>query len=143
MNAWTTWVALLEGTDNVLLPAANQVHFVVHGGWAVVLAWFVYWGVTRFCHWAFRAQAQRNVRRWATALAMLVGALTLLSGEVSPAFWLGLAFQSPSLMAVTCCAYFLVKQTWVTGLRSMWAEPSQPAPWSLYWLVSGALCGAV
>ena len=65
-------------------------------GWAVVLAALVVLVSTRF--------VQRRGVVW--GLPLLVALWTLLPGEVSPAYWLGLAFQAPSGLLVLLCAWW-------------------------------------
>lgn len=64
-------------------------------GWAVVLAAMVVLVCTRY--------TQRRGVVW--GLPLLVAMWTLLPGEVSPAYWLGLAFQAPSILLVLLCAW--------------------------------------
>lgn len=77
--------SLLLATDNPVLPAPAAMRLALQGLWAVVLGAGVLW----LARW--RARAQR------LGLAGLVMASMLLPGPASPAHWLGLAFQTPSL----------------------------------------------
>jgi hypothetical protein len=82
-------LALTPG--NALLPGATVTWLSLHLGWAIVLG-------------AVTLQlASRLPTRGRWTLAGLVLLWTLLPGAASPAFWLGLAFQSPSLMSVVLC----------------------------------------
>ncbi len=65
-------------------------------GWAVVSAALVLVVVSRLTR-------HRGVV-WGVPL--LVALWTLLPGEVSPAYWLGLAFQAPSVLLVLLCAWW-------------------------------------
>lgn len=65
-------------------------------GWAVVLAALVLVFASRFT---------RN-RGVVWGLPLLVALWTLLPGELSPAYWLGLAFQAPSVLMVLLCAWW-------------------------------------
>jgi len=65
-------------------------------GWAVVLAALVVLVSTRF--------TQHRGVVW--GLPLLMALWTLLPGEVSPAYWLGLAFQAPSGLLVLLCAWW-------------------------------------
>jgi hypothetical protein len=68
----------------------------LHLGWAIVLG-------------AVTLQlASRLPTRGRWTLASLMWLWTLLPGAASPAFWLGLAFQSPSLMSVVFCIVWLL-----------------------------------
>nr|WP_315473765.1 hypothetical protein [uncultured Rhodoferax sp.] len=65
-------------------------------GWAVVLAALVLVVVHRFT----------RHRGMVWGLPLLVALWTLLPGELSPAYWLGLAFQAPSVQLVLVCAWW-------------------------------------
>ena len=143
MNVWNTWVDLLEGTDNALLPAAHQITYLMRIGWAIVLAWLVFWISECMGARLFANKRQRHVRLGAAIFASAICVLTLFPGEQSPAFLLGLAFQCPSLMTVACCAYWFVRAVVSTVPTGVWAASVQPTPWSLYWLISGAAGGAI
>ena len=88
----------LFAADSALLPGADALWLGLHLGWAIVLASAAY------------GLARRLVPRYPSALAWLVLFWTLLPGAMSPAFWLGLAFQSPSLMSVFLCLGWLLRQ---------------------------------
>lgn len=47
--------------------------------------------------------AAKLARPYRLGLALLVIVLTLVPGESSPAYWLGLSFQTPSLMSALLC----------------------------------------
>ena len=86
-------LALTPG--NALLPGATVTWLSMHLGWAIVLG-------------AVTLQlASRLPTRGRWTLASLMWLWTLLPGVASPAFWLGLAFQSPSLMSVLLCIAWL------------------------------------
>lgn len=82
-------------------------------GWAVVLAALVVLVSTRF--------TQRRGVVW--GLPLLVALWTLLPGEVSPAYWLGLAFQAPSGLLVLLCAWWAGS---VLRGASVVARPGKP-----------------
>ena len=65
-------------------------------GWAVVLAALVLVVISRLTR-------HRGVV-W--GLPLLVALWTLLPGDWSPAYWLGLAFQAPSVLMVLLCAWW-------------------------------------
>jgi hypothetical protein len=77
------------------LPSLWLMQLWLPLGWAVVLAAFVVLVCTRF--------TQRRVVVW--GLPLLTALWTLFPGEMSPAYWLGLAFQAPSIMLVLLCAW--------------------------------------
>lgn len=71
-----------------LLPTAGAMQLWLHLGWSVVLAWLAAWWVPR--------------RPWTAALLAALWAWA--PGAYSPAYWLGLAFQAPSVVTVLLCA---------------------------------------
>jgi hypothetical protein len=78
-------------TQTPALPDLALLRIARYMSWAIVLAALVMW-------------ATRLAPRWLQcALAALVLVWTLIPGPVSPAFWLGLAFQMPSLMNTVVC----------------------------------------
>jgi hypothetical protein len=92
------FLKILLSADSALLPGATAVWLVLHLGWAIVLGCGV------------RLLAGRFMPRYQSTLAWLVLFWTLLPGAASPAFWLGLAFQSPSLISVLLCLGCLLQQ---------------------------------
>lgn len=82
---------LLVSTENPLLPGTTAIWWALHLGWALVLGSGAMLLAGRL--------AERY--QWALSLSLLV--LTLLPGPVSPAYWLGLVFQAPSLTSVVLC----------------------------------------
>ena len=92
----SSYFRLALSSGNALLPAATVTWLSLHLGWAIVLG-------------AVTLQlASRLPTRGRWTLAGLVSLWTLLPGVASPAFWLGLAFQSPSLMSVVFCIVWLL-----------------------------------
>lgn len=87
----TSFLTLLFATDNPVLPHSLAMQLALHGVWAVLL------GCATLC----LAGRLSLLYRWGAA--GLVALWTLLPGEISPAFWLGLAFQTPSVMSVLLC----------------------------------------
>ena len=94
-------------------------------GWAIVLA-------TLLCA-LWRRSAPMSRVALAAVLALTLAAMAL-PGELSPAWWLGLAFQYPSALLVGCCLLRLAER-W-NGMRR-----SQVMPQALsgVLVVSGAL----
>jgi hypothetical protein len=78
------------------LPAESLMHIGQVAGWAVVLAGL---GVALVALVASRLDS-RLAQRLRVAIAVLVLAWCLLPADLSPVFWLGLAFQSPSLVGI-------------------------------------------
>jgi hypothetical protein len=87
----TSFLTLLFATDNPVLPPPLVMQLALHGVWAVLLGSATLW------------LSGRLARPWRWGAAGLVTLWTLLPGEMSPAFWLGLAFQTPSVMSVLLC----------------------------------------
>lgn len=83
------------------LPEPNLARWALHGAWGLMLG-AAAWRISR----TFGAT-------WQALAAALLLAWTLWPGPASPAYWLGLAFQSPSLMSVWLCL--------------LWALPTRPA----------------
>ena len=91
----SSYFRLALSSGNALLPAATVTWLSLHLGWAIVLG-------------AVTLQlASRLPTRGRWTLASLMWLWTLLPGAASPVFWLGLAFQSPSLMSVLLCIAWL------------------------------------
>lgn len=98
----STFFKILFSVDNALLPGAGALWLSLHLGWAIVLASGALWLARHF------------VPRYQWALASLVLLWNLLPGALSPAFWLGLAFQSPSTMTGIICIACLLQSHWRT-----------------------------
>jgi hypothetical protein len=72
-------------------------------GWAVVLGAACFWACARLS----------PLYRWSLSLMVVLWAL--VPGSASPTFWLGLAFQAPSLMTVLLCLLWVYSKV---GRRS-------------------------
>lgn len=126
MNRWMPWG---EGLSAASLPALPLMQLWLRLGWALVLAALV---VSLFAGvLARRRLALRPVR--ARVGAMLVLLVCQLPNEWSPAFWLGLAFQAPSLGAgavasLVLARYGVLGTGWVAGAQ---ATLRQCASWAL------------
>lgn len=83
-------------------------------GWSVVMAWLGVW-LTHRAHRGIKVQV---------GVSIALAAWVCLPGAWGGAYWLGLAFQAPSLATVFLCALLLARQ--VRGPR-----PAQP--WSSVW----------
>lgn len=107
------------------LPSLWLMQLWLPLGWAVVLATLVALVSTRFTR-------RRSV---VGGLPLLVALWTLLPGEVSPAYWLGLAFQAPSALLVVLCVWL--------GARALQGEPvvRRPSNAVLALLVAAVLLG--
>lgn len=72
----------------------------LHVGWASVLGASAFWAGGRL----------RPVYR--LGLSLFVALWALWPGSASPTYWLGLAFQTPSLMTVLLCWLGLILRAW-------------------------------
>ncbi len=107
---------LLLSTGNPVLPAPAFMRLALPAIWAIVLGS------------GALLLAGRLARPYRLGLGLLVAVWTLLPGPASPAYWLGLAFQTPSLMtAVMGLAWFWDRERRGPGAGVMAAESSGPA----------------
>lgn len=90
MDISAFWGTLFS-TGNPLLPHPTVLRLALHGVWAIVLG-----------SGALLA-AGKLPRPYRLGLVFLVLLWTLMPGSASPAYWLGLAFQTPSLMSTVIC----------------------------------------
>lgn len=94
------WLAPLLGTDSPVLPDAGLVRLNLYLGWSVVLAWL---GARVAAYWTPRPSVRVGV-------AILMALWAWLPGPFAPTYWLGLAFQAPSLVTVLLCAGLLYRR---------------------------------
>jgi len=107
---------LLLSTGNPVLPAPAFMRLASPAIWAIVLGS------------GTLLLAGRLARPYRLGLGLLVAVWVLLPGSASPAYWLGLAFQTPSLMtAVMGLAWCWVRERRGPGAETMAAEPRGPA----------------
>ena len=97
----SSWLGPLFATDAPALPGLDAMRWGLHLLWALVLA----------CGALRLAGRRRLGLRWPWAVAALVAAATVVPTGFSPAYWLGLAFQSPSLTTGVLCGA-LVARWW-------------------------------
>lgn len=94
---------LFLSSDLPSLPNVALAQWSLAVSWALVLAAGLLW----------LGRGLTVTKRW--GMAGLVMFWTLLSGVLapaySPAYWLGLAFQSPSLMSTLLCLLYVLRQT--------------------------------
>ena len=83
-------------TNIPALPSLAVSNIYLHAAWALLLVTGVMW--------LLRRQSHKVQMLCAAALVAWVA----LPAELSPAYWLGLAFQAPSLMASLLCLAALV-----------------------------------
>jgi hypothetical protein len=99
MSDLTPWLGLLLATDVSALPAPWMMRLGLALGWALVLA---------FLGAGIGYKLSQHGRR---LLALAIVLWTFVPGPVSPAYWLGLAFNTPSLTAILlagCCLWWLL-----------------------------------
>jgi hypothetical protein len=115
------WPDLFLTHNAAVLPSAWALQWGRAAAWALVLA----------CAGVALVRRQALPVRVAVAVALVVWAC--LPGRVSPTFWLGLAFQSPSLLAVAVCMVWLVRNLvgdavrWYSrGLATGWHRSALP-----------------
>lgn len=102
----------LLATDNPVLPSPTAMRVALHAVWAIVLGS------------AALLMAGKVSRAWRLGLAFFVMSWTLLPGPASPAYWLGLAFQTPSLTSAgICLGWFLNRARCVPGSCVPLARP--------------------
>lgn len=85
-----------------LLPELLWGQIWLSFGWSVVLAAA---GVALFAAWV--PIASRRTKGVRVALAAVLAVWCWLPGWYGASFWLGLAFQAPSIATVACCIAFL------------------------------------
>lgn len=112
------WLALLLATDAPALPSPSVMQLWLRLGWSAVLAWMGVVALDRF--------VPVNARRHGLniTVAVLMAACAWLPGPYSPAYWLGLAFQAPSVVTALLCAGMLVERL----VPSLVARGAAPAP---------------
>jgi hypothetical protein len=111
------FLTLLFATDNPVLPHPLALQLALHGVWAVLLGSATLW------------LAGRLARPYRWGAAGLVALWTLLPGEISPAFWLGLAFQTPSVMSVLLCLGYLWRVQWQASDAALSGGAMRAWPW--------------
>ena len=106
----------LSALDNPLLPTPIGVQVALRLSWALVLgslSWLL---------------AGRLAYVYRLSLLVLVAVWTCLPGSLSPAYWLGLAFQTPSLMSSVLCGAWLfvgvVRRRTTANATAAWAGDS-------------------
>lgn len=119
------------------LPAPQWMHWAMPVSWALVLGTMAAW----LCR-PMKASIGRLI-----VLAVVV--CTLLPGPLSPAYWLGLAFQSPSLMSVVLCVAWWLRHGQWSKLQSTASMTNSELPsvirltaWHVLW-GNGVLLGWV
>ena len=98
----------LLSTENPVLPSPTAMRVALHLVWAIVLGS------------GTLLMAGKLARPYRLGLSFLVMAWTLVPSNASPAYWLGLAFQTPSLTSAVICL------TWFLSCARREAEPGIP-----------------
>ena len=115
--------------DSPVFPPAAVRQVCVHVLWGVVLA---------AAGWRMASVLQPP---WRLALAALMGVGSSLAGPLSPAYWLELAFASPSWTSVLLCGLWLWGQTRSqarsSDIRTSRPTNSIPLPWVLCGIAMG------
>ena len=112
------WFALLLATDAPALPSPTVMQLWLRLGWCAVLPWLGVVAMLRF--------APVSARRgpWPITVAVSLALSAWLPGPYSPAYWLGLAFQAPSVVTALLCAGILAERL----VPSAVARGPVPAP---------------
>lgn len=100
--AWTHWLAQFLAVNTPVLPHTVLAQLWMHLGWSVVLACI---GASLVGRWMPVPAGKLDGRQWGVALVLALW--TWVPGPFAPAYWLGLAFQSPSITSVLLCDAFL------------------------------------
>lgn len=88
MSADVTWWAALLVTDTPALPGALLMQYYLHLSWI-----FPFSLLAAFAGWKLPLHARR-------IFSIVVGSVCVFAGSAFPMYWLGLAFQAPSISAV-------------------------------------------
>ena len=116
-----TFQPMLTAAYAPWLPDVALARWAQHGTWGVMLGVAVLaLGAKLHLHW-----------QWRWALSLGVALWSLWPGPASPAYWLGLAFQAPSLMAV------VLGVVWVCRLpsRRFFADHRSPTGAGFWWVL--------
>ena len=128
------WIATLLVTDSPALPPAMAMQIWLHLGWSVVLACL---GANLVGRWRPGRPGKLDGLQWGVALVL--GVWAWLPGPYSPTYWLGLAFQAPSIAAVLLCDALLRSRFFSTPTDTSINVPTNPT--ALAFAVWGLLLG--
>lgn len=101
--------SLLLSSQVPWLPGAATQYWGLHIAWGIVLGSLTFLLGTRY---------KCRARGWAVAAVAL---WSLWPGPASPSYWLGLAFQSPSLMSAVCCLIWASRSQ-----KHIWRQTNRP-----------------
>ena len=128
-SEWAQLFQPLLDMDSPVFPTAALRQVCVHMLWGVVLA-AVGWRM------AYVLQPP-----WRLGWAALVALVSSLPGPLSPAYWLELAFASPSWTSALLCGLWLWRQT---RPQALFSDPWTPRPINhipMPWLLLGIVLG--
>jgi len=120
------WLAQVLATNTPALPSPLAMQIWLHLGWSVVLACL---GANLVGRWRAGRPGKLDGMQWGVALAL--GLWAWVPGPYSPAYWLGLAFQAPSIAAVLLCDALLRSRFFSTRTGTSINEPTNPAALAL------------
>jgi len=134
-SSW--WMRLVQDAAP-LLPQPGYLAVLRHAGWALVLAALLSAGAQLF--------AARRVRDVGPLLALMVALWACVPGPWGLSYWLGLAFQTPSLMAIALSLHYLwqrlAQRKWPhTVPANVPASSAQRSPWMVRYAVLGLAMG--
>ena len=132
--AWSPWMVQMLATNVPALPHAVLMQIWLHVGWSVVLACI---GASMVGRWMPAPVGKLDGRQWGIALVLALW--TWVPGPYSPAYWLGLAFQAPSIATVLLCDALLRARFFPT--RSGMPLNTTPRGATLALAVVGVLAG--
>lgn len=98
--------SLLLSSQAPWLPEAAIQRWGLHAAWSLVLGSLTFLLCTKFNF------------RWRAWVVTAIAAWSLWQGPESPSYWLGLAFQSPSLMSVALCLIWAMQSRQITPLKA-------------------------
>jgi len=124
---WTTFTHSLLSMQTPALPLPGAMRLYLALSWALVLAALGLWLLQRW------VPQSKPLWRWAVPAALALW--SVWPGPLSLAYWLGLAFQAPSLLSTVLCGLFVLRQ-----FRPAVSSPKRcDAPW--YFGVVGIVLG--
>ena len=131
------WMRLVQDAAP-LLPQPGYLPVLRHAGWALVLAALLSAGAQLF--------NTRRVRDAGGLLAWTMALWACVPGPWGLSYWLGLAFQTPSLMAMALSLHYLwqrlAQRKWSHQVRaSSLASTAQRSPWLYRYAVLGVVLG--
>jgi len=117
MNTTVLGSVLAWWTSDVpVLPSPQAMQWALQASWSVVLAWL---GATLVARWS-------RTRAVPLGVAAVLAASAWLPGQAATSYWLGLAFQAPSISAVLLCGLVL-RAPWMGSRTEKAAGVGVPA----------------